>query len=62
MITSASENVETLNGIASTKKKVSLKRSNFHYASTKKNRLLLKGLVSTTGNDFHQKQRLCGKN
>ena len=29
--------------------------------STKKNIVFLKGLVSTTGNDFHQKQRLSGK-
>ena len=53
MITSADKNIETLNRMASTKQ-FRLKGA----ASTKKELLLLKGMVLTTGNYFHEKQRL----
>ena len=44
------------------KGKVLIKKSSCHHVSTKKKRLLLKGLVSTVGNDIYQKERDSGKN
>ena len=39
------------------KGKVSIKRRSFPHASTKNSKLHLKGLVSSMGNDFHEKER-----